>query len=152
MDSNVSFKGILYGKTRNHLTKGIICCPHGDNKFVRFVNSIGENSTNIKEKIKVTCSSDGLDKILIETKEIPKLSFWEQIFFRVDKLQNKAIKWRKEGKIDSFVFKLNELEYVNLRDNYPYLPKKQLRKFANVVKSAAPDEMQKFLNNFFGKL
>ena len=144
MDSNVSFKGILYGKTGNHLTKGIICCPHGD--------SIGENSTNIKEKIKVTCSSDGLDKILIETKKIPKLSFWEQIFFRVDKLQNKAIKWRKEGKIDSFVFKLNELEYKNLRDDYPYLPKKQLRKFANVVKSAAPDEMQKFLNNFFGKL
>lgn len=67
-------------------------------------------------------------------------------------MQNKAIKWRKEGKIDSFVFKLNELEYKNLRDDYPYLPKKQLRKFANFVKSAAPDEMQKFLNNFFGKL
>ena len=52
MDSNVSFKGVLYGKTGNHLTKGIIYCPHGDNKFVRFVNSIGENSTNIKEKNK----------------------------------------------------------------------------------------------------
>lgn len=144
-DSNISFSGILYGKIGNRLTKGIVCCPHGDNKFVRFVNHIG------KDAIKISCTNDGLDKILIETKEIPKINILEKIFFRVDKLQNKALRLRKSGKIDSFIFKLNELEFRSLKQDYPFITNKQLKLFAQIVKNAAPQEMQNFLDKFFGK-
>ena len=41
-----AFEGLLYGRMGHHLTKKIICCPHGDAKFVRFVNKIAHNNPN----------------------------------------------------------------------------------------------------------
>lgn len=147
--NNTSFSGILYGKMGTHLTKGIVCCPHGDGKFVRFINSVCKSAPPPNCRLKVSCVSDGLDKIIIETDEIPKLNFLEKIFYRVDKSQKKAVKLRKEGKIQNFVYKLNELEYLNLRKSYPFITTKQLKKFGENIKSAAPEELQEFLNKFF---
>lgn len=99
-------------------------------------------------QIKVSCSSDGLDKIIIETDRIPELNLLEKILYRVDKMQKKAVKLRKEGKIQKFIFKLNELEYMNLRKNYPFITNKELKQFGKNIKAAAPDELQDFLKKF----
>lgn len=140
-----AFKGLLYGRMGNHITKGIICCPHGDGKFVRVINQIGKKNP---EALKISYSQDGLDKLLIETKEMPKLNLLETIFFIASKEQLKAMRLRKQGKIESFIFKLNEIEYKNLKQDYPFIAQKQLKQFAEVVKAAAPDEMQEFLKKF----
>lgn len=145
---NTSFTGILYGKMGNHLTQGIVCCPHGDGKFVRFVNTICKSAPPPNNQIKVSCSSDGLDKIIIETDRIPELNLLEKILYRVDKMQKKAVKLRKEGKIQKFIFKLNELEYMNLRKSYPFITNKELKQFGKNIKAAAPDELQDFLKKF----
>lgn len=141
-----TFEGLLYGRMGHHLTKKIICCPHGDAKFVRFVNKIAHNNSNA---IKVSYSENGLDKLIVETKEIPKLNFLEMIFSIVSKAQLKALRMRKQGKIESFIYQINEIEYDSLKKDYPFIGKKQLTKFAENVKSSAPDEAQNFLKKFF---
>ena len=145
---NTSFTGILYGKMGNHLTQGIVCCPHGDGKFVRFVNTICKSAPPPNNQIKVSCSSDGLDKIIIETDRIPELNLLEKVLYRVDKMQKKAVKLRKEGKIQKFIFKLNELEYMNLRKSYPFITNKELKQFGKNIKAEAPDELKDYLKKF----
>lgn len=144
-NSQIAFNGMLYGKMGSHITKGIMCCPHGDGKFVRFITKIGSENP---DSIKVSYLKDGLDKLVIETKEIPKLNLFEKIFYRVTKSQKKAIKMRESGKIESFIFKMNELEYKNLKKSYPFITSKQLKKFKQIVKLSAPADIQQNLNYF----
>lgn len=145
-NQNISFTGILYCIKGNHLTKGIVCCPHGDRKFVKFVNKIAKEKP---DELRISTDSDGLTKILVTTKEYPQLSFAEKILMRVDKLQQKALKEREQGKISGFIYKLNKLEYQNLRRNYPFISSKTLDKFEENIKKLAPKEVKDFINQFF---
>ena len=145
-ENSISFSGTLYGKARNHLTKGILCCPHGDAKFIRTFNKIVKtNPSSLSINIDNTTS----DKILIETKEIPEISLFEKIFYRTDKLQKKAIKMRKAGIIDSFLYKINEFEYKHIKKDYSFISKKTLKDFEQNLLKIAPEEFKNFLVNFF---
>lgn len=144
--NKVAFTGLLYGKMGNHLTKGIICCPHGDAKFVKTVNKIAETNPSA---LKISIDNTTSNKILIETKELPQLSLFEKILYRVDKSQRKALELRKRGKIDSFVYKINEFEYNKLKTDYIFISKKTLDKFSENIKKAAPQELQEYLKHFF---
>lgn len=149
--SNINFSGLLYGKIGVHKTKPILCCPHGDAKFIKFINKIAENGQeqNALTTINVSFSDKGLNKIIIETDNLPKLNLLEKILYNANKLQIKALKMRKEGKISSFVYQLNELEYKNLKENYLFISNKQLNKFAEIIKKYSPQEVQIFLASFF---
>lgn len=145
-NSQVSFNGNLYGRMGNHVTKSILCCPHGDSKFVKFIAELGKTKP---DSLKISTSNQGLYKIIIETDQVPHLNPFEKIFYRLSKLQTKALNLRNEGKISSLIFQLNELEYRNLRDNYLYISTKTLDKFANTIRKNLPKEMKPFLDEFF---
>lgn len=144
---NINFTGILYGKAGKHLTKGIYCCKHGDAKFVRTLNRIAASNP---EEIKVSVGDTLLKKaITIETTAIPELSLFEKIIYLANPLQGKAIKMRKQGKLESFVYKIDETEYDFLRCNYPFILPKTLKTFAANIKKIAPPDAQDYLKQFF---
>lgn len=146
---NTPFCGSLYGKIGKHNTKAIHCCPHGDAKFVKFINKLGQDSS-FSNKIKISYSNEGLKKILIETEEIPKVNVFEKFFFNTDKMQEKALKLRQKGIISSFIYQLNELEFRHLKDDYLFISKKQLNKFSELIRNNSPQNIQDFLTEFFG--
>jgi len=132
----------------NHLTKGILCCPHGDAKFIRTVNRLISESP---ESVKISFEPrTALTKnLIIETKELPKLNLLECILYRVDSSQRKALRMRKEGKINSFVYKINEFEYNHLKKAYSFISKKTLKMFEDNVRKAASFDVNQNLKEFF---
>lgn len=144
---NINFTGLLYGKAGQHLTKGIYCCKHGDAKFVRTFNRIAAKNP---EAIKISAGDTLLKKaITIETTGIPKLSLLEKIIYLANPLQGKAVKMRKQGKLQSFVYRIDETEFDFLRCNYPFILPNTLKKFTENVKKLAPDDIQDYLKHFF---
>ena len=114
-------------------------------KYLNRMNDHYDSSVILTDKV---FTKEESDKIIIETDRIPELNLLEKILYRVDKMQKKAVKLRKEGKIQKFIFKLNELEYMNLRKSYPFITNKELKQFGKNIKAAAPDELQDFLKKF----
>ena len=47
MQNNINFKGLLYGKNLLHVTEPVLCCHHGDAKFVRMFNNSAKKSPKI---------------------------------------------------------------------------------------------------------
>lgn len=142
----ISFNGLLYGRIGNHLTKSILCCPHGDSKFVKFITDIGESKPN---SLKINTNNTGLYKIIIETEQIPKVNIFEKLFFRISKHQAKALQMRKEGKISSLIFQLNELEFQQLKNDYPFIKDKTINKFIQIIRKSLPSDKKNFLDEFF---
>lgn len=143
---NVNFTGMLYGKMGNHLTKGILCCVNGDAKFVRTINRIAKTNP---DALKISLDNFYTSKLIIETNETPELSLFEKLFYRVTRGQSKAIKMKKEGRIQSFVYKINEIEYANMKKYYMFITKKTLREFEENIRKLTPPEKQKDLRSFF---
>ncbi len=148
MDNNVNFTGFLYGRMGNHLTKGILCCPHGDAKFIRTVNRLVlENPDSVK--ILFEPRAHFTKNLVIETKELPKVNLFEYIFYRIESSQRKALKMRKEGKIDSFVYKINEFEYNHLKKAYSFISKKTFKTFEDNIRKIATLDEANYLKEFF---
>lgn len=125
---NVSFNGKLYSKIGNHLTKPIYCCHHGDKKFIRYINEIALKSSDTFN-LKV---NSNIDKTLeVSTKEIPELSLFEKISFIVTPIQNKALRMRKEGRIENFTYKISEAEYQNIKKSAGSKLRNELKIFEN---------------------
>lgn len=146
-NNTTNFTGLLYGKIGNHTTKPILCCPHGDAKFVRFINKISETKTH--NPIKIEFSDQGLTKLIVETEDFPKLNFMEKLLYNTNKLQTKALKMRKNGIIQRFIYQLNELEFKNLKEDYLFISKKQINKFIKVIKNHTPQDKLNFIEKFF---
>ncbi len=128
-NQNVNFNGRLYSKIGNHITKPIYCCPHGDKKFIRYINEIASKNS---DTFNVNINNSIIDKsISVTTKEIPNLSLREKICFIVTPIQNKAINMRKSGKISDFTYKITEKEYQNIKKSAGYKLKKELKAFEN---------------------
>lgn len=147
--NNISFNGRLYGVIGNHRTKPIICCSHGDRKFIKFFNNVAEEHP---ENLKISYLKEEISrysKILVETTECPKLSLAEIIFAGIKKSQRKAIKMRNDNRIHSLIYQINEMEYDNMRTKYPFISKKELNKFETNIKKLAPENIREFLNKFF---
>lgn len=144
---NINFTGMLYGKAGSHLTKGIYCCKHGDAKFVRTLNRIAAANP---DEIKISAGDTLLKKaITIETTGIPKLSLLEKIVYLANPLQGKAVKMRQQGRLQSFVYRIDEMEYDFLKCNYPFILPQTLKKFENNIKKLAPSDIQDYLKHFF---
>lgn len=142
-----NFKGILYCQLGNHKTKGLFCCSHGDAKFVKYINKLAKNG--IENNISIDFDNNGLKKILINTKKFPNINWFEKIFFNLEKLQKKTLKKIKHNKMQSYTYKLNELEFYTLSDDYWFISKKQLKNFIQIIKSITPQEKQQFVDDFF---
>jgi len=144
--NNVNFTGMLYGKMGSHLTKGILCCVNGDAKFVRTVNKIAK--TNPKA-LKISTDNFTTTKLIIESDETPTLSLFERLFYKVNKTQSKAIKMKQAGKIQGFIYKINEIEYSRLKKDYMFITKKTLREFEENLRKLTPQENKNDLRSFF---
>ena len=142
----INFTGNLYGRIGNHLTKPILCCPHGDAKFIKTINKIAQTNP---QSLKITMDTSTSNKLLIETSDLPELNLFEKIFYRVSKAQRKAIAKRKAGVIDSFIYKINEFEYNHIKTDYTFIRKKTLKNFEDNIKAIAPKELQEKLKEFF---
>ena len=145
-NNQTSFNGILYCKMGSHVSKGISCCQKGDAKFIKTFNKIAKNNP---ENLKIDFLENNTKKILVETSETPKLNIFEKLFYIVNSLQNKAIKLKKKGIITSFTYQLSELEFKNIKNDYPYIFKTTLKEFEENVKKLAPKNTGDFLEKFF---
>ncbi len=145
--SCTNFKGLLYCQMGTHKTKGIFCCSHGDAKFVKYINKLAQEG--LKDKVSIDFDNNGLKKILINTKDFPNINWFEKIFFNLEKLQKKAIKKIEHKKMQSFTYKINELEFYTLSKDYWFISNKQINKFIQNIKSITPPEKQDFINSFF---
>ena len=113
MENNINFKGLLYGSNLRHVSKPVLCCHHGDAKFVRMLNNSAKkapkiffenNGVSFYRKEGVTC-------IKIKTKEIPGFNFLEKLFFDISPIQQKLINKRKENLFTDLIFHLNKFEF-----------------------------------------
>lgn len=143
---NVTFTGKLYGKMGTRRTKGIVCCPHGDCKFIKFVNKIAEENPNA---LSIKGKDNEPPVLVVETKKIPKFSPMEMLIIRVDKLQKKALRLRKENKIQSFEYEFTKYDYINMRRRYPFISSETLDKFETNIKRLAPENLKEFFIKFF---
>lgn len=143
---NVNFTGMLYGKMGNHLTKGILCCVNGDAKFVRTVNQIAKTNP---DALKISTDNFSTTKLIVESDETPKLSLFERLFYKVNPAQSKALKMKKDGRIQGFVYKINEIEYANLKNDYLFITKKTIREFEENIKKLTPSDHRQNLRSFF---
>ena len=144
---NISFTGTLYGRIgKNRKTKGIICCPHGDRKFIKFINKLAEENP---KALKISALDEGTPKLVIETKAIPKISPLEMIAIRMDKFQKKAMRLRKQNKITSFIYEFRQNDYLNMRRRYPFISTETLDKFEENIQRLAPANLKSFFTRFF---
>ena len=151
MQNQLTFKGLLYGKNSEHVTKPVMCCHHGDAKIVKLFNNSSQKSPrDFFEKNKVSFyEKEGVTSIKIITEEIPEFNFLEKLFFDISSLQKKLIKKRKENVFTELVFHMNEFEFEYLKKDYLYISKKQLEAFKTFllqhVKPAEKKLAEKFL-------
>lgn len=143
---NISFSGMLYGRLGNRKTKGIVCCAHGDRKFIKFVNKLAEEKP---DTLKISAKEDSNPKLIIETKEIPYISPIERLAIRLDKMQRKALKLRAENKITALIYEFRQNEYLNMRRRYPFISQKTLDKFEENIQKLAPENLKSFFTKFF---
>lgn len=97
MQNNINFKGLLYGSSLRHVTKPVLCCHHGDAKFVRMFNNSAKKSpkTFLENSSVSFYKKEGVTFIKIKTKEIPRFNFFEKLFFDISPHQQKLIKKKK---------------------------------------------------------
>ena len=51
--------------------------------------------------------------------------------------------------MQSFTYKINELEFYTLSKDYWFISNKQINKFIQNIKSITPPDKQEFVNSFF---
>lgn len=151
MENNINFKGLLYGSNLRHVSKPVLCCHHGDAKFVRMLNNSAKkapkfffenNGVFFYRKEGVTC-------IKIKTKEIPGFNFLEKLFFDISPIQQKLINKRKENLFTDLIFHLNKFEFEFLKDKYLYITGKELKDFETIVKQNIDPAQQELADDFF---
>ena len=143
---NINFTGMLYGNMGTHRTRGIVCCAHGDRKFIKFINKLAAEQP---DSFTINGKNGDIPKLIIETEKIPQISPLERFVIKMDKLQKKAFKLRKENKITSFTYEFRKDEYRNLRMRYPFISAKTLDTFEDNIKHYCAAELREFFNKFF---
>lgn len=133
-NQNLNFQGRLYSHIGYHVSKPIHCCKHGDKKFIKFLNEIASDN---QDSFKARLTDDLCKHLEVETKATPHLSLLEKIMFVVSPVQNKALKMRKEGRIDYFTYKISEIEYQDIK-------KAASKKMRNELKTFEENMRQKF--------
>ncbi len=151
MNNSISFNGLLYAKNPRHITQPIMCCRHGDAKFVKLVNEASKKNSGdfFRNNAFTFYDKDGVLYIRIRTKEIPTFNFFEKFFFDISTPQKKALQKRKEGVYDEFVFHLSKFDYEYLKENYIYITNKQLKYFETFILQNVRSADRKLAESFF---
>lgn len=145
MQDSISFNGLLYGINRHHVTNPVMCCHHGDAKFVKLLNSLSKEPVEkFFEKNSFSFYEDeGVTFVKIKTKEIPHFNFFERLFYDISTLQKKLLKKREQDVFTDLVFHMSEFDFRYLRENYLYISLKQLDCFKEfLLKHAKPAEKE----------
>lgn len=151
MNNSISFSGLLYAKNIHHTSKPIICCHHGDAKFVKLLSEASKKNsqTFFDKNIFSFYEKEGVIYVKIETKEIPTFNFFEKFLFNISSLQKKALESRKNNLFTELVFHLNKFEYEYLKENYLFISKKQLKLFENFLIKNAKESEKELAEYFF---
>ena len=151
MQDSISFNGLLYGINRYHATAPVLCCHHGDAKFVKLLNESSKESLG-KFFDKTSFSfrvEEGVTYLRIQTKEIPKFNFFERLFYDISSHQRKLLEKREENIFTDLVFKLNKYEFEYLKNNYLLITQKQLESFKDFILKHVSRTERRLAENFF---
>ena len=153
MQDSISFNGLLYGINRHHITKPVMCCHHGDAKFVKLLNNSANTSLGkFFERNSFSFYEDeGVPYLRIKTKEIPKFNFLERLFYDISSHQKNLIKKREENVFTDLVFKLNKYEFEYLKNNYLLITQKQLESFKDFILKHVSKSERSLAEDFFSR-
>ena len=150
MQKSINFQGYLYARNA-HTTKPIVCCHHGDAKFIKLLNNSSKKNLKIffENNTLSLHEKEGISYIKIKTKEIPAFNLFEKFIFNISSLQKKAIKQRKKGVYTELIFVLNEFEFEYLKKYYSFITKNQLKYFEEFIKKYCQSSERELAKNFF---